>query len=131
MLVKPTYKNFWDIPGGYVEPGESPANACSREIFEELAIQPRIGSLLVTDWAPTAEEGDKILFVFDGGQLSPEQHASIRMPDAELDRYEYVTPEDLPRFTIERLVLRLGAALDARRNHVPTYLEHGRPLTAM
>ncbi|WP_203719432.1 NUDIX domain-containing protein, partial [Asanoa siamensis] len=24
MLVRPTYKPYWDIPGGYVEPTESP-----------------------------------------------------------------------------------------------------------
>jgi ADP-ribose pyrophosphatase YjhB (NUDIX family) len=24
LLVKPTHKDGWDIPGGYVEPGETP-----------------------------------------------------------------------------------------------------------
>jgi 8-oxo-dGTP diphosphatase len=24
LLVKPTYKDGWEIPGGYVEPGETP-----------------------------------------------------------------------------------------------------------
>jgi ADP-ribose pyrophosphatase YjhB (NUDIX family) len=68
MLVKPTYKSFWDIPGGYVEPGESPAEGCAREVREELGIEPHIGKLLVTDWAPTSKDGDKVLFVFDGGR---------------------------------------------------------------
>jgi hypothetical protein len=27
MLVKPTYKPLWEIPGGYVQPGESPKAA--------------------------------------------------------------------------------------------------------
>jgi 8-oxo-dGTP diphosphatase len=34
LLVRPTYKDGWDIPGGYVEPGESPAEACRRELKE-------------------------------------------------------------------------------------------------
>ena len=29
LLVTPTYKDGWEIPGGYVEPGESPAAACA------------------------------------------------------------------------------------------------------
>ena len=28
LLVKPTYKNGWEIPGGYVERGESPPLGC-------------------------------------------------------------------------------------------------------
>jgi 8-oxo-dGTP diphosphatase len=36
LMVRPTYKEFWDIPGGYVEPGESPRDACTREVREEL-----------------------------------------------------------------------------------------------
>jgi 8-oxo-dGTP pyrophosphatase MutT (NUDIX family) len=36
MLVNPTYKPLWDIPGGYLRPGESPTRALRREIAEEL-----------------------------------------------------------------------------------------------
>src|SRR5262245_11295641 len=71
LLVRPTYKDYWDIPGGYAEPGESPRAACVREVQEELGIAPPIDSQpLVIDWAPLEGEGDKTLFVFDGGQLS-------------------------------------------------------------
>jgi ADP-ribose pyrophosphatase YjhB (NUDIX family) len=34
MLVRPTYKPYWDVPGGYVEKGESPLQACIREVAE-------------------------------------------------------------------------------------------------
>jgi ADP-ribose pyrophosphatase YjhB (NUDIX family) len=125
MLVKPTYKSFWDIPGGYVEPGESPAEGCAREVREELGIEPHIGKLLVTDWAPTSKDGDKVLFVFDGGQLTPEQHSAIHVQTSELVRYEYVAADDLSQFTIDRLVLRLTAALEAHQAGQPVYLEQG------
>src|SRR5882762_554164 len=86
LLVKPTYKAGWDIPGGYVEPGESPKRAAEREILEELGLEVRPGRLLVVDWAPHPNEGDKLLFIFDGGQLnstpssspSPEEIEDIR-----------------------------------------------------
>ena len=37
MLVDPTYKPGWEIPGGYVEAGESPLEACVREVKEHFA----------------------------------------------------------------------------------------------
>ncbi|MGW5685402.1 NUDIX domain-containing protein [Nonomuraea sp. NPDC003754] len=63
LLVKPTYKSGRDIPGGYVEPGETPFQACVREVQEELGIQPPIGDLLVVGWAPHPKVSDKILFI--------------------------------------------------------------------
>lgn len=126
MLVHPTYKDYWDIPGGFVEPGETPYEACVRELEEELAIRPAIGRLLVADWAPTKRDGDKILFIFDGGHLSDAQHAAITFQDAELSRYQYVDAADIPQFTVSRLVQRLTAALNARDSAKTAYLEHGQ-----
>src|SRR6201989_3012499 len=80
LLVKPTYKDGWDIPGGYVEPGESPAQACQREIREEIGLSRELGRLLLVDWAPHPSEGDKLLFVFDGGTLADVNEA---VPDHE------------------------------------------------
>jgi 8-oxo-dGTP diphosphatase len=32
------YPNVWDLPGGHIEPGESPADALVRELREELGV---------------------------------------------------------------------------------------------
>ena len=69
LLVHPTYKDTWDIPGGYVERGESPAAACRRELKEELGIDRVPLRLINVDWAPNDREGDKLLFLFDCGAL--------------------------------------------------------------
>ena len=76
LLVHKTYANGWDIPGGYAEIGESPAAACQRELKEELGIQREVQRLLIVDWAPHVREGDKILDVFDCGELAPTRAAS-------------------------------------------------------
>src|SRR5581483_8587882 len=53
LLVRPTYKPYWEIPGGEVEPGESPRDAARREVREELGcdVLP-VGDLLVVDFLP-------------------------------------------------------------------------------
>ena len=125
LLVEPTYKSYWDLPGGYVEPGESPLAACVREVREELAIEPPIGPLLVVDWAPAESEGDKLLFVFAGGTLSTDQLAAIRLGENELRSYDFRDLAGADAILIPRLARRLVAALDAYRSGQARYLEHG------
>ncbi len=125
LLVKPTYKDGWDIPGGYVEPGETPRQACEREVVEELGIRPRIGDLLVADWAPSEAEGDKILFVFDGGELDAHQTDQIALPADELSAWSFHDEDGLSTALIPRLARRVVEAIDAKRSKGTKYLEHG------
>src|SRR4051812_47122139 len=121
MLVRPTYKEYLDIPGGYIEPGETPYEACVREVKEELGIEPPIGRLLVADWAPHPTEGDKILFIFDGGQLSLIDVAQIRLDPSELSAYTFYPADELPQLLISRLLRRLNYALKSHQDGVTTY----------
>lgn len=125
LLVEPLYRSYWDVPGGYVEPEESPLAACVREVQEELGITPPIGVLLVVDWAPAEHEGDKLLFIFDGGTLDAEQLAAIQLQPAELRSYAFYDLASADALLIPRLARRLAAALEARRAGLPRYLEHG------
>ncbi|MFO7251791.1 MAG: NUDIX hydrolase [Actinomycetes bacterium] len=128
LLVQPRYKDHRDLPGGYVEPGETPYQACRREVREELGIEPAIGGLLVVDWAPHPQEGDKVLFLFDGGVLTGTDRRDVRLADDELAGYGFHPVEEVPELLIDRLAARVTAALAARRLGHPLYLENGRPL---
>jgi len=124
LLVRKIYGNGWDIPGGYVETGESPAAACQRELKEELGIQRGVQRLLIVDWAPHVDEGDKILYIFDCGELgSDENH--IQLASNELDRWAWVPIGQLPDYVIPRLARRLTSAHHAQSAGKPIYLEHG------
>jgi 8-oxo-dGTP diphosphatase len=127
LLVHKTYGNGWDIPGGYAEIGESPAAACQRELKEELAVQREVRRLLVVDWAPHVHEGDKILYVFDCGELGADENR-IQLASDELDRWEWVPARSLPDYVIPRLARRLTSAYHAYSAGSPVYLEHGEPV---
>jgi ADP-ribose pyrophosphatase YjhB (NUDIX family) len=126
LLVRPTYKPYWDIPGGYAEPGESPGSACVREVREELGLRVPIGRLLSVDWAPHPDEGAKILFVFDGGSLTDDQLATIAFRDGEIAEYRFVAPSEIERLTIPRLARRLLTTLNLQADgRSSAYLEDG------
>lgn len=125
LLVKPTYKKHWDIPGGYVEPGESPRAACIREIQEELGLTVNIGPMLVVDWAPASGEGDKLLFIFDGGTLGAKREGAIHFADSELTEWRYMEAESLEQHSPSRLARRIRTAIAARSSGSATYAEHG------
>lgn len=123
LLVHPTYKDTWDIPGGYVERGESPAAACRREILEELGLDRQPQRLISVDWAPHEREGDKLLFLFDCGDLSADEHR-IRLDVDELDRWAWVELDQLDRFVVPRIARRIRSA--ASNGTSASYLEHGQ-----
>lgn len=127
LIVEPTYKDHWEIPGGMIEAGETPGEACVREVAEELGLTVRLGRLLVVDWAPHPAAGDRVLFVFDGGVLSPSRLAEISLQAEELASYVLIDQEEIESRLIPRLARRLRAAVSARATNTTAYLEHGLP----
>jgi 8-oxo-dGTP diphosphatase len=125
LLVVPSYKEYRDIPGGYVEHGETPRQAAIREVEEELAITPPIGRLIVADWAPNQTEGDKLLFIFDGGILTHEYLTRIQLDPEELTSYDFHDIADIHQLTIARLARRIVRGQAARQDGATRYLEHG------
>ncbi len=125
LLLEPTYKDHWEIPGGIIEVGETPSQGCARELTEELGLVREPGMLLVVDWAPHPTQGDRVLFVFDGGTLTVNEIASIRLQAEELRSYAFLPPDETFHQLIPRLERRMRAAVHAQEEGRTVYLEHG------
>ena len=128
LLVRPTYKEAWEIPGGNAEVGESPHDAAAREVTEELGIDVRVGRLLCVDWVPPREpRTDGLMFVFDGGVMAADVQARIKLPPDELSEYRFVDAEVLERYVSDRMARRLTTCIPARAEGNPRYLVDGYP----
>ncbi|MFI6332876.1 hypothetical protein ACIBBG_31795 [Micromonospora chersina] len=58
--------------------------------------------MLTVDWGPSPDEGDKVLFIFDGGVLTPNQLSAISFRDGEIAERAFVADEQLDELTIPR-----------------------------
>ncbi|EME99379.1 NUDIX hydrolase [Streptomyces mobaraensis NBRC 13819 = DSM 40847] len=126
LLVKPTYKPGWDLPGGMAEANEAPDVAAVRELREELGLVAAIRGLLVVDWvAPHGPWDDLIAFVFDGGVLDAATAARLRPCDGELSGLSFVAPGRARGLLSPRLTRRFAAAVAALGDGVPVYLRTG------
>lgn len=128
LLVEPTYKAMWEIPGGRMQAGETPREACARTLQEQFTMDVPLGRLLVADWAPHVRD-ERMRFVFDGGVLTDKQLDAIELPPHELESWAFISPHELFVMTEPRLCRRVTAALGAREAGATWYLENGVPVS--
>lgn len=131
LLVQPTYKEEWEIPGGVVEADESPLHACVREVREELGISCPHLRILTVDWTPPRpDHTEGLMVVFDGGKLSKSQIDRITTPDDELYGYSFHTLDGARDLVSQEMARRLKASMAALRCGNTIYLEDGYPIGA-
>ncbi len=124
LLVEPTYKATWELPGGAVEADESPRVCCERELLEELGLRMQVGRLLCIEWqGPEPDRTESLMLVYDGGVLPAGMRFSL--PAKELAGYRFVEADELDAFMAERLARRTRAAVRALAERRLVELEHG------
>src|SRR2546423_15712193 len=128
LLVNPTYKDPWEIPGGIVEEGESPRQCCARELEEELGYEGPLGRLLVVDWLPDlAGRGDRVLFIFDGGIVDDSFIETVTLPPDELSDCAFVDLDHAGDYLGPGMVRRVREAASHAVAQTTGYLEFGWP----
>ena len=126
LVIKPTYKPTWDIPGGAVEHDESPRRAAQREVHEELGLVIEPGRLLAVDWLARAGDFTEVVaFLFDGGVLTSADINQLAPHPTEATALDFVPLDEAERLLDAELFARVRAAVDAQHTAAATYLENG------
>ena len=127
LILKPTYKSGWTIPGGVMEAdGETPWDACRREVLEECGIEVRRGRLACMDFRrPKAGRAGGVRFLFDCGRVGDQALAGIVLQPEEVSEHRLVRLPAALKLLRKPIRLRVAAG---RRPGAPRYLENGRPV---
>ncbi|WP_394620123.1 NUDIX domain-containing protein [Lentzea sp. JNUCC 0626] len=124
VLVNPTYKEYWDLPGGMAENNEPPRAAAVREVGEELGITIVPGRVLVLDWiGPHGPWDDQLLFIFDGGVLSGNDVQQLTPRDPEISEVTVVPIQEAKQLLRADMAQRLERAIDALEHSSTDYTE--------
>ncbi len=126
LLLEPSYKPTWEIPGGAVDADESPWAAASRELAEERGLDRPVGRLLVVDYVrPQDGRPEGVVFIFDGGHLEEADLADLVFADGEILSARFHTMEQA-RTKVKPLLAARLAAVEAAHQGVSALCEDGR-----
>ena len=136
LILRPTYKSGWTIPGGVMESdGETPWQACRREVREECGLEVTSARLACVDFRrPRPGRSGGIRFLFDCGQLNARALQTISLQGAEIAEHRLVPVGDALVLLRKPIRRRIRAAVrgDGRaRRRDTVYLEDGRPVSAV
>lgn len=125
-LCETSFKPDWELPGGIVEPGESPLDGCRREVVEELGIDVVLDRVLVLDWLkPYLGWDDALEVIYGAPPLSAEQVEAVRADGREILAVHWLDLDAALARVAPFAVGRLRAAWAAAHDGRTRYLEGG------
>jgi 8-oxo-dGTP diphosphatase len=109
LLVKSSYRDEWNFPGGSVHPGETPVAAARREMEEEIGISPQ--SFVPAGGASGNWDGrrDQVHFF----ELRLDRLPELRLDNREIVAARLVAPEELHGIALTQAVVAYLAGVQA------------------
>ncbi len=132
LVVKPTYRDGWLLPGGAGNHGESPRVTAIREVFEEVGVLVDCIRLLAVDFLAGKDgpspKPDLVQQVFDGGVLEVADIARIALAPGEIASHAFVEAGDAVQMLRPNQRRLLEAGLVALATRTAVGLERGMPI---
>jgi 8-oxo-dGTP pyrophosphatase MutT (NUDIX family) len=127
LILEPTYKKGWTIPGGQVDAdGESPWAACRRETREECGLVVERGRLACVDYLPPKpSRPGGVRFLFDCGTFPHSAFDGVVLQEAEIADWRLVKLSEALELLSGPLRRRIAQTAD---RVYCVYLEDGRPV---
>ena len=128
LILNPTYKGGWTLPGGVMEAdGETPWEACRREVREECGLDVRHGRLVCVDFLrPRPNRPGGVRFLFDCGIVGDAALADIALQPEEISEFRLSKVDKALRHLSGPVRRRVAAVV--AKPHGLQYLEEGRPV---
>ncbi len=122
LVVKPSYRAGWLLPGGLVEAQETPANTLRREALEEVGITPTLMRLLCIDLLPP-ENGfsESVHFLFECAPVHIDGNTCLPADGVEILEARFLAQTQAMDLLIAPVRRRLGTVLNGGAG----YLEDG------
>lgn len=125
LLCELTYKSEWDLPGGVVDPKESPAACVVREISEELSASVGIESLVAVNWLPPWRGwDDAVLFLYGLGTVPRSFTDDLTLAPREIKDVHWVAPEAIGEHVAPYTARMLEQVLEGERAAYTMYFEN-------
>lgn len=125
LIVRPSYKDHWSIPGGVVDKNESPREAGLRETKEEVGIDLDDLKFLCIEYTRKNKD-ENLFFLFGGGKLNSQQIDEIRTDPDEISEFRFAKIEEAAELIGSSRVLAkiLIKCPEIIKNNTPIYLEN-------
>lgn len=126
LVCQLVYKKQWDLPGGIVDAGESPAQTVLRELHEELGVVGRVRSLPVVSWLPPWRGWDDALLFLFHVEVDPCDLDVATLQEREIRDVHWVDRDTLVDRAADYTVRLVDRGLEVLRTSEGTaYLEDG------
>jgi len=100
LIAKRIKPSLWSLPGGRLEPGETPEAAAIRELFEETGVTAEIVGLAGEAEVTRTSKDGEVISRFHISAYAARWIEGEAAPGPEAAEIAWITPEEIERYTV-------------------------------